>query len=105
MLPPQRRRPRRRFMMTRGAEIDASSVEVASSARAQSRSRARRELSRGRELGASSVEHDGAHEERRERAPVRGRVLEEDAVARALFGVVLERIEGARAQGGQGSRA
>ena len=89
--------------------------------RAQSRSRARRELSRGRELGASSVEHngasrgrelgassvehDGAHEERRERAPVRGRVLEEDAVARALFGVVLEGIEGARAQGGQGSRA
>ena len=73
--------------------------------RAQSRSRARRELSRGRELGASSVEHNGAHEERRERAPVRGRVLEEDAVARALFRVVLKRIEGARAQGGQGSRA
>ena len=79
-------------MMTRGGEIDASSVEVLSSVRARC------------ELGASSVEHDWAHEERGECAPIRGRVLEEDAVARAVFGMVLERIEGACAQGRQGSR-
>ena len=47
---------------------------------------------------AGSVEHDGPHEEAGEGAAVGLRILEEDAVARALLGVVVERVEATRAE-------